>query len=90
MPELPAEARVAPWATDDALVSAHAWSAARWAASIWPFWAALGFWAALVAYVLVVPPPHLTADKLLALTAGYWRSSSRCSGSSCTWPRGGS
>lgn len=70
MPELPAEARLAPWATDDAVVSAHHWSLLRWLGSFWPFWAALGFWAALVVSVLVDPPPHLTPPKLAALTAG--------------------
>jgi hypothetical protein len=70
MPELPAEARPVPWATDDAVVSAHRWSAARWLASVWPFWVALGFWAALVVSVVVDPPRHLTPPKLAALTAG--------------------
>lgn len=70
MSDLPAEARVFPWATDDVVVSAHRWSLPRWAGSIWPFFAALGFWAALVVSVLVNPPAHLTPAKLAALTAG--------------------
>ncbi|HYH66429.1 MAG TPA: DUF6585 family protein [Urbifossiella sp.] len=70
MPELPAEARLAPWATDDALVSAHRWSALRWLASFASFWGAFGFWAALNVSVLVKPPPHLTPPKIAALTAG--------------------
>ncbi|HEX4612101.1 MAG TPA: DUF6585 family protein [Urbifossiella sp.] len=70
MPELPAETRVFPWATDDAVVSAHRWSLLRWAGSIWPFFAAMTFWAALVGNMLVAPPAHLTPDKLAVLTFG--------------------
>lgn len=37
MPELPAEARVFPWATDETLVSARCWSTVRWLRSFWEF-----------------------------------------------------
>lgn len=70
MPELPAEARLAPWATHDALVSAHRWSVLRWLASFASFWAAFGFWAALNVYVLVTPPPDFTPAKHAAIGGG--------------------
>jgi hypothetical protein len=70
MPELPAEARLAPWATDDALVSAHQWSFLRWLASFASFWAAFGFWAALNVYVFVKPPPDFTPAKQTAILLG--------------------
>jgi hypothetical protein len=70
MPELPAEARLFPWATDDALVSAHHWSFLRWLASFASFWFAFGFWAALNVSVLVTPPPGFTPAKQAALLLG--------------------
>lgn len=70
MPELPAEARLAPWATDDALVSAHRWSVLRWLASFASFWAAFGFWVAVNVFVLVAPPPGFTPAKHAAIGAG--------------------
>jgi hypothetical protein len=70
MPELPAEARLAPWATDDALVSAHRWSLLRWLTSFGSFWIAFGFWAALNVYVLVTPPPGFTPAKHAAIGVG--------------------
>ncbi len=70
MPELPAEVRLFPWAADDALVSAHRWSFVRWLASIWPFWVALGFWAALNVSVAVKPPPDFTPAKQAAILGG--------------------
>ena len=70
MPELPSEARVAPWATDDALVSAHHWSALRWLASFASFWAAFGFWVAVNVSVLVTPPPDFTPAKHATILLG--------------------
>ncbi len=70
MHDLPAEARLFPWATDDAVVSAHRWSLLRWLGSIWPFWVALAFWSALNVYVLVKPPPDFTPAKHAAIVGG--------------------
>lgn len=70
MHDMPAEARLFPWATDDAVISAHRWSVLRWAGSIWPFFAALGFWAALNVQVVVKPPPDFTPLKHAAIVGG--------------------
>jgi hypothetical protein len=70
MPELPAEARLASWATDDDLVSAHRWSFLRWLASFASFWAAFGFWVAVNVSVLVTPPPDFTPAKHAAIGGG--------------------
>jgi hypothetical protein len=67
---LPDDAQIFDWATDEVLLSGHPWGLARWLGSIWPFFLALGFWAAVSVRAAVYPPPQMTPAQTALLIVG--------------------